>query len=584
MLKTFERRPRLVASTIVTALLLAVSAISPFSGTTALAVPLGSNDIVLGACNNTFSPIKFPLEYDIIARPSANPIAPGSSFTVDFDVVVTAGAAFLNGVYKVLAATVGVQAIPISLAQATIVPLTGATGAPIVAKLASTFTIPAPATIPVTADVKVPLARVTGTYTADQTGDVSFALRGNSWMPLIPGVPAAGTTPAVPEVAADPMPDTPQVFGWAPAEVGPPKKPLKLTVGAGDQTYTKISLLGGAVTVYLVCMGGNWTPTPPLVVGDNPTFDAPLTPPIGFAKFAISNGPPITDPSGTTVPPATTQPPVTTAPGTTAPGTTAPGTTAPATTAPATTAPATTVPSAPVTNTATYTATCTNDVTPDASEMTYTITATSQSPVAQGSTVTITNQEWKATVPDSLVTLLKPFLPAGLETTSTGTFTVTNADPGEVDTAPLLSSSPWPDSGPMFAIIRPADVSFTATGGDMVVAYGGSVTEVDIPVGDGIHATLTCVPTGAVPALFTISVPGDSPATTAPATTTPAGGGGGGGGGVTTTSVVASLGTIPRTGSNSSVLWVELFGGLLIMQLGIMMWSTGQGRRRRRVL
>ena len=73
MLKTFERRPRLVASTIVTALLLAVSAISPFSGTTALAVPLGSNDIVLGACNNTFQPIKFPLEYDIVARPSANP-------------------------------------------------------------------------------------------------------------------------------------------------------------------------------------------------------------------------------------------------------------------------------------------------------------------------------------------------------------------------------------------------------------------------------------------------------------------------------------------------------------------------------
>ena len=579
MLKTFERRPRLVASTIVTALLLAVSAISPFSGTTALAVPLGSNDIVLGACNNTFQPIKFPLEYDIVARPSANPIAPGSSFTVDFDVTVTAGAAFLNGVYKVLASTVGISAIPINSAQATIVPLTGATGAPVVAKLLSTFTIPAPASIPVTADVKIPLAKVTGTYTADQTGDVSFTLRGNSWMPRIPGVPATASAPAVAEVPADPMPDTPQVFGWTPKQTGPPSVPLKLTVGAGDQTFTKISLVSGAVVVYLVCMGGTWTPTPPVVAGDNPTFDAPLVPPAGFAKFAISDGPPITDPSGTTVPPATTQPPVTTAPGTTAPGTTAPGTTAPATTAPATT-----VPSAPVTNTATYTATCTNDVTPDASEMTYTITATSQSPVAQGSTVTITNQEWKATVPDSLVTLLKPFLPAGLETTSTGTFTVTNADPGEVDTAPLLSSSPWPDSGPMFAIIRPADVSFTATGGDMVVAYGGSVTEVDIPVGDGIHATLTCVPTGAVPALFTISVPGDSPATTAPATTTPAGGGGGGGGGVTTTSVVASLGTIPRTGSNSSVLWVELFGGLLIMQLGIMMWSTGQGRRRRRVL
>ena len=401
------------------------------------------------------------------------------------------------------------------------------------------------------------------------------------------------------------MPDTPQVFGWTPKQTGPPSVPLKLTVGAGDQTFTKISLVSGAVVVYLVCMGGTWTPTPPVVAGDNPTFDAPLVPAAGFAKFAISNGPPITDPSGTTLPPATTQPPVTTAPGTTAPGTTAPGTTAPGTTspgitipvttAPASTVPATTVPSAPITATATYTATCTNDVTPDASTLTYSITATSQSPVDKGSKVTITNQEWKASVPDSLVTLLKPFLPGGLETTSTGTFTVTNADPGEVDTTPLLSTAPWPDSGPMFATIHPADVSFTATGGDMVVAYGGSVTEVDIPVGDGIHATLTCVPTGDVPALLTIkersAAPGTpapgttAPATTAPTNTTPAGGGGSGGGGaVTTTSVVASQGIIPRTGSNSSVLWVQLFGGLLIMQLGIMMWSTGQGRRRRRVL
>jgi hypothetical protein len=87
-----------MASTIATALMLAVSAMSPFSGTTALAVPLGSTDAVLLACNNTFSPVKFPLEYDVIARPSANPIVPGSSFTVDFDVTVKAAAAFLNGV------------------------------------------------------------------------------------------------------------------------------------------------------------------------------------------------------------------------------------------------------------------------------------------------------------------------------------------------------------------------------------------------------------------------------------------------------------------------------------------------------
>ena len=614
MLKSVQRKQRLMASTVATALMLAVSAIGPLSGNTAFAAVQGSNDAVYLACNNTFAPIKFPLEYDVIAQPSANPIAPGSTFTVDFDVTVKAAAGFLNGVYAALVgAGQALSDIPITQDVATIIPLTGATGPAVSAKLAATFTIPKPAVTPVTADVSIPLGHVTGTYTADASGEVSFAFRGNAYMPAQPAVVGP---PAVAARTADPTGLATPVYGWINAKTAPPT-PAKLTP-SGLETYTKVSLVNGLVTPYLVCMGGTWTPTPATTPGANPTFDFPLRCPVGFAKFAISGDPQINDPTppttvpvypvpncvanagdptppttvpvttvpGTTVPgtvPATTVPgtvPATTAPATTTPSaTTAPATTAPATTSPPTTAPATTVPAALVTNTATYVSDCTNNVTPDHSTLTYEVTASAKSPVSAGDTITISNQTWTVTVPGALATTLKPLLPNGLTATSIGTFTATNADPGEIDTEPLTGNTPWPDPiGPIVTVIHPADVSFTATGGDVTIGLSGTFTTVDLP-SLFITAELTCVMAADSPALLTLKSRDNSPGTTAPATTTP-----GGGGGVTTTSVVASEGQIPRTGSSSSVLWVELFGGLLIIQLGMMMWSTGQGRRRRRVL
>ncbi len=626
MLKSVQRKQRLLASTVATALMLAVSAIGPLSGNSAFAAVQGSNDAVYLACNNTFAPIKFPLEYDVIAQPSANPIAPGSTFTVDFDVTVKAAAGFLNGVYAALVgAGQALSEIPITQDVATIIPLTGATGPAVSAKLAATFTIPKPAVTPVTADVSIPLGHVIGTYTAGASGQVSFAFRGNAYMPAQPAVVGP---PAVPAVAADPTGLATPVYGWTNAKPTPPS-PAKLTV-AGLDTYTKVSLVNGLVTPYLVCMGGTWNPTPATTPGANPTFGFPLRCPIGFAQFAISGDPQINDPTPpttvpvypvpncvsnagdptpvttvpvTTVPatttpgtvpatttpgtvPATTAPattaPATTAPATTAPATTAPATTAPATTAPATTAPGTTVPAAAVTNTATFTGDCTNNVTPDHSTLTYEVTATASSPVSAGDKITISNQTWVVTVPGTLATTLKPLLPNGLTATSIGTFTATNADPSEIDTEPLTGTTPFPDSGPIITTIHPADVSFTATGGDVNIGLSGTFTTVDLP-SLFITAELTCVIAPDSAPLFTLKARDGSPGTTAPATTTP-GGGGGGGTVAPTTSVVASLGQIPRTGSNSSMLWVELFGGLLVIQLGMMMWSTGQGRRRRRVL
>ena len=579
MLRSFDRQPRLVASTIVTALLLAVSAISPFSSSSALAVPLGSSDAVLLACNNTFAPVKFPLEYDVVARPSANPIAPGSSFTVTFDVTVKAAAAFLNGVYTALVgAGQPLADIPITEDVATIVPLTGATGPAVSARLASTFTIPKPAAVPVTADVNIPLGQVVGTYTANATGPVSFAFGGDAYMPAIPAVVGPPVVPAKP---ADPLPAGTTGFGWNIATPTPPR-PASLTV-AGQQTYTKVSLVNGLVTPFLVCMGGTWTLSPPVAPATTPSSDFPLNPPVGFASFAIGTGPQIIDPNATTtLPAATTVPTATTVPAATTVPTATTGptvTTTPSTSGPSTSAPVVTVPSAPITNTATYTADCTNNVTPDHSALTYQITATAQSPVVKGSTITVTNQEWKVTVPAALVTTLRPVLPGGLDATSIGSLSATNAAPDKLDLAPVQALTALPASGDLVTVIHPADVSFVAAGtGDVVIAYAGSVTSVDIP-SLFITAKLTCVPTGASPALLTVKLQGPVQATTTtvaaiagPTTTRPL-----------PAPVLASSGQIPRTGTNGSTLLVEIFGSLLIIQLGIMLWSAGQGRRRRRV-
>ena len=69
---------------------------------------------------------------------------------------------------------------------------------------------------------------------------------------------------------------------------GPPVRPLRLTVGAGDQTVTKISLVSGAVIMYQVCMDGSWTQYPAVIEGGPPTFGFPLLPAVGFAKFPIA--------------------------------------------------------------------------------------------------------------------------------------------------------------------------------------------------------------------------------------------------------------------------------------------------------
>lgn len=538
-------------------------------------------DTVALACNNTFNASKFPLEYRVVATPSANPVAPGATFTVSFNVTVIASAGFLNAVYTALGQ---VSAIPITADQATIVPASGATGAAVVAKLTSTFTIPKPAVTPVTVGQEIPLGSVTGTYTAAATGPITFQFEGNAFAPAI------GAT------AADPRPSGVTEPAWT---VAAGKSTL---TASGLKTYTTASLLSGLVKPSLVCMPGSWTQGGTVAA---PTFANPWIPPTKtFTQLSI--GTPSTTAPATTAP-ATTAP-ATTAPATTAPGSTTPGSTAPATTAPATTAPATTEPgttdpgtttpvsepttTTPTTDPATTTTVPTEDITGDATysvqckdslvQSTYTLTfdgvITAPSPVAAGQSFTIIDQSWDITIPDDLATTLRGVLGADFDADITVTLNATNASPAKATSSKVTVPISLGDAGPALITVDVPEVTFMATGaGPIDISFGGSITEVSI---GGTPAQLTCGAPSSPESMLRVESYGTPVATTtttvAGATTTSvssgAGGGGGGGGG-------AGGGSLGNTGSPLENTWLEIFAALAVLQVGIWLWAVGSRRR-----
>lgn len=224
-----------------------------------------------------------------------------------------------------------------------------------------------------------------------------------------------------------------------------------------------------------------------------------------------------------------------------------------------------------------YTADCSNSLSTDVSKFTFAIKAKAQSPIYRGGIIHITDQEWTVTVPAATAALLKAIVPGDLVAQSSATLAATNTKEGTVTPATQQISTPLPDSGDLVTVAHPPDVAFTSTGGDSIVTFSGATQLINIP-GDGgdIPVTVTCVPTGTITPLFTINVrdiPGSSPPP--PPTTIKA---------VTLPVPVSNNGQIPGTGGNGSDFWVELFFGLLVIQIGIMLWSAGQGRRRRRTI
>ena len=274
-----QRQRELLATALVVAVLLATPFVSMLGSTPASALPPTLHETTTVACNNTFNGTKFPLQYVIDSTPSANPVGEGASFTQSFHVTALAAAQFLNGVY----AAVGAVALPILPDQATITPVTNATGPDVSTGLAATFTIPKPAVTPVTADVSIDLGTVVGTYTAGTApGPATFSIKGDAWSPSDTIPPAANQT--------------------EPAWTG-----TNTLTTSGKQTYETTSLAGGLIKATVVCMGGSWTATPsvpptPRTIADGHLTNASTTLTSATANFTAADvGAAVTAPAGVPV-------------------------------------------------------------------------------------------------------------------------------------------------------------------------------------------------------------------------------------------------------------------------------------------
>ncbi|MFM8531862.1 MAG: hypothetical protein ACKOD2_19725, partial [Ilumatobacteraceae bacterium] len=316
---------------------------------------------------------------------------------------------------------------------------------------------------------EIPLGSVTGTYTAAESGTITFQFEGNAF------APANGTTPA------DPRPPSVTEPAWT---VAAGKSTL---TASGLKTYTTASLLSGLVKPSLVCMPGSWTQGGTVAA---PTFAAPWNPPTKtFTSLSI--GTPATTVPATTAPattvPATTTPatttPATTTPGTTAtttpsssdPGTTAPVTdpattvpaTDPATTVPVTTSPAdttTTVPTEDITGDGIYDISCTDSLVQGAYTLTFDGVITAPSPIAAGQSFTVSDQSWDITIPEGLATTLRGVLGLNFDADITVTLKATNASPNSRTSTKVTVPISLGDAGPAVITVDVPAVTFMATG------------------------------------------------------------------------------------------------------------------------
>jgi len=122
------------------------------------------------------------------------------------------------------------------------------------------------------------------------------------------------------------------------------------------------------------------------------------------------------------------------------------------------------------------------------------------------------------------------------------------------------------DAVPATATFAVSDLTYRATGGDATFAMG--TTKMLVSIG-ALKITFTCTPTAPVPVVLTTLVTGPQLATTTTTTTADA-------------AVLAATTELPRTGPDSHTLWIEIVTGLLLIQIGYMLWSITKPPRRSR--
>ena len=191
-----------------------------------------------------------------------------------------------------------------------------------------------------------------------------------------------------------------------------------------------------------------------------------------------------------------------------------------------------------------------------------------------GDNLVITGQSWTATVPASV---LQTAINLGLlnfgdtvHVTATPNLKGTNTDPAD-NKAPDVAFSVGPivpdgngDAQATSATFPVGNLTYRATGGNATFAM--STTKMLITIG-ALKITFTCTPTDPVPVLLTTIVTGPQLPTTT--TTTEA------------TAVLAAT-ELPRTGPDSRTLWVEVVTGLLMIQIGYILWSVTKPARKPR--
>ena len=225
---------------------------------------------------------------------------------------------------------------------------------------------------------------------------------------------------------------------------------------------------------------------------------------------------------------------------------------------------------------------CTVDLTGDVIPIDFTVEGTVPGAVESGDIITITAQTWTVAVPGPLLDQVGPFLggATSFDASLTPSVDGTNTDPANA-VAPAvvaavgpIGSPPNPDLVTAFPV---GDLSVQATGGDATFQMGPTTMVVPLP--GGLVVSLACVPSPLPSPWLTVTVTGaplppkpptdvTPPAVTPPAVTPPA---------VlaaAATPVESATGTLPYTGSDSRSLAIQVLAGLLLVQIGYLLWSV----------
>ena len=229
-----------------------------------------------------------------------------------------------------------------------------------------------------------------------------------------------------------------------------------------------------------------------------------------------------------------------------------------------------------VSGTGSYTTSCTNTVTPDISELVFSVTGSTMSPVDAGSTVSLTNQTWEVTVPGSVLQtgINLGLLKAGDSPGGTATVSVfaSNTKEGTVAAAPIpISVGPIVVSGGLAQPVKSAfsvpDMSWTAVGGNVAFAMEKAALEVEI---GPLKVGFTCTPKDPNVSIVSAAVRGK--------TDIPAAKPGSSSGTAVLGATTSQASDLPRTGA-SPLIPISLAVGLI--DVGYLLASAAAPARRR---